>query len=132
MAEAKRNENQIPISELRKSNRKKTPGKSSTEIPFVVLHHPRNHRYFQCHEVLFTGFTSVQNVKGYHKGEKSYLQQKTTPNLINLFTRAKFTSTKEIFQVSKCDDSRFGTRTYIQTRQTISFQKKKYGFQSQL
>lgn len=40
------NAKQIPISELRKVNREKTPGNSFTEIPFVVFHNPRNHNIF--------------------------------------------------------------------------------------
>lgn len=46
VAEAIRNAKQEPISELRKFNREKTPGNSSTKIPFVVTYNPRNHNIF--------------------------------------------------------------------------------------
>lgn len=36
----------LPISKLRKVTRDKIPGKSPTEIPFVVTHNPKNHNIF--------------------------------------------------------------------------------------
>lgn len=112
--------NKIQISELRKVNREKTPKDSSTKIPFVVTHNPRNHNTFNASRHCLPVQHHSKTFKNIIKKTYFIYSWRQPPNLkkflqeTNLFQRKKYFGWK-------CEDFRCGTYAYIQKGQAILF-----------
>jgi hypothetical protein len=121
ITEAIRKAKQIPITELRKVNRKTYSKTLPTEIPFVITNNPRNHNIFNTTRNCFPIIQQSENLKDIINQKEIIYCRKQPPNLKKLLTKAKFTSREEIFTVSKCEDPRCGTCDFLRTGNSITF-----------
>ena len=91
-------------------------------IPFITTHNPNNPNPFTNAKLLFNNFQSPKMKKV--SQQYTLINSKKQPrNLKQILTRAKFTTTKEEWGTTKCNEPRCGTCPHLMTTDHITFNK---------